>query len=284
MPSPFPGMDPYLESPDIWPDFHDRLAAQISRDLNRTLPRPYYARLEMRPEIGIAGGDERRRIVPDVAVLRPQRPAVESRAPGVAVLDQPRTTVSPSVSMRVSDEPLRHHFVEIRDASRGHALVTLIEIVSPSNKRPGPDRRAYEAKQREILDSDTSLIELDLLRGGEPVVGGPELIEAASHLEPVPDYLLLVSRAWQRGAYMDYDLFPIRLEDSLPCIPVPLREGEREVPLDLQYALNQAYDAGPYARGAVDYDVPPDPPVRPELTDWLRGCLDRGPSGGTAAG
>jgi hypothetical protein len=58
MPSPFPGMDPYLEAPDIWPDFHDALAGEISSELNRTLPRPYYARLEMRPEVGIDGQEE----------------------------------------------------------------------------------------------------------------------------------------------------------------------------------------------------------------------------------
>ncbi|MBV8077286.1 MAG: DUF4058 family protein, partial [Planctomycetaceae bacterium] len=53
MPSPFPGMDPYLEAPYIWPDFHDRLASEISGHLNQTLPNPYYARLEMRQELGI---------------------------------------------------------------------------------------------------------------------------------------------------------------------------------------------------------------------------------------
>jgi hypothetical protein len=60
---------------------------------------------------------------------------------------------------------------------------------------------------------------------------------------------------------------------------VPLRKGEAEVPLDLQYAFRQAYDGGPYARGAVDYGSPPDPPVRPELADWLTACLDRWRSG-----
>ncbi len=275
MPSPFPGMDPFLEAADIWPDFHDGLAAAMRGELNRTLPRPYYARLEMRPEVGIVGGAELRHIVPDVAVMRPRRTATESREAGVAVLDRPRTDVSASVRLRVSNEPLRHHFVEIRDGSRGHVLVTLIEIVSPSNKRPGPDRRAYEAKQREILDSEASLIELDLLRTGQTVVGGPALSESVSRLDPPPDYLVAVNRAWQRGADLDYELFPVGLEEPLPCIPVPLREGEPEVPLDLQYAFNQAYDAGPYVRGAVDYGQPPDPPLRADWADWLTGCLER---------
>jgi hypothetical protein len=268
-------MDPYLEAPDIWPDFHDALAAAMRDQLNRTLPRPYYARLEMRPEIGIIDSEEPRRIVPDVTVVRPLSPEGESRGAGVAVADRPRAEVSPSVRMRVPNEPLKHHLVEIRDASRGHALVTLIEIASPSNKRPGPDRRAYEARQRDVLDSDTSLVELDLLRSGEALVGGPAIIESARRLQPQPDYLVGVSRAWQRGADMDYELFPIRLEEPLPCIPVPLRKGEAEVPLDLQYAFRQAYDGGPYARGAVDYGGPPDPPVRPELAHWLTTCLDR---------
>jgi hypothetical protein len=165
--------------------------------------------------------------------------------------------------------------VEIRDGARGHVLVTLIEIVSPSNKRPGPDRRAYEAKQQEILQSDTSLVELDLLRAGEPLVGGPLIVQAAGRLEPRPDYLVGVSRAWQRGAQLDYELFSVRLEDPLPCIPVPLREGEPEAPLDVQYVFDHVYEGGPYARGAVDYGVSPDPPVRPELADWLARRLDR---------
>ena len=54
MPSPFPGMDPYLEAPSIWPDFHHKLAAELSTELNGSLPSPYYARLEMRQELGIA--------------------------------------------------------------------------------------------------------------------------------------------------------------------------------------------------------------------------------------
>jgi hypothetical protein len=273
MPSPFPGMDPYLEAPHIWPDFHDRLAGQFSVDLNRTLPEPYYARLEMRPEVGIVGLDEPRRVVPDVAIARPRQPQPDATGENVAVLDSPRTDVSQSIHVRVPDETVRQHFVEVRDASRGHALVTLIEIASPSNKRPGADRRAYEAKQREIWGSETSLIELDLLRGGQPVVGGPPVIDSAAHLDPVPDYLVVVNRAWQRGPELDFELFPVQLEQQLPCIPVPLRQGEVEVPLDLQYALNQAYDGGPYARGAVDYGVPPEPPVRPELVDWLAGRL-----------
>ena len=277
MPSPFPGMDPYLESPDIWPDFHDRFAGEISSELNRVLPRPYYARLEMRPEVGIVGDETPRRIVPDVAIARPRSPAVATvREGGLAVLEEPRAALSPSVWMRIPNEPLRHHFVEIRDAARGHALVTLIEIASPTNKRPGPDRRAYEAKRQEILASDTSLVEVDLLRGGQPLIGNAAIIESAAGLQPPPDYLVAVNRAWQRAADLQYQLFPVRLEESLPCVPAPLREGQAEPLLDLQFVFQQAYDRGPYAarRGRLRSAArPAAPPGTGRLAESLPGKM-----------
>jgi hypothetical protein len=87
-------------------------------------------------------------------------------------------------------------------------------------------------------------------------------------LEPKPDYLVVVSRAWQRGAKLALELFPFTVRDPLPCIPVPLREGEREVPLDLQYVFTLAYDSGPYRRGAVDYAQPPEPPLPADQAEW----------------
>jgi hypothetical protein len=266
-------MDPYLEAPDIWPDFHDALAGEIRRALNRTLPSPYYARLVMRPEVGIIGEESKRSLVPDVTVQRSTGRETPQTGAAMAVLDSPRTTVSQSVSVLVEVEPLRHQYVEIRDASRGHSLVTLIEIISPSNKRPGVDRRAYLDKQREVLDSDASLIELDLLRKGDRLIAFPAAIDAVSRLEPKPDYLVSLSRAWERGAKLHCELFPTTVRDSLPCIPVPLREGEDEIVLDLQYVFQQAYDSGPYARGAVDYTRPPEPPLDAEAAAWAQTLL-----------
>ena len=271
MPSPFPGMDPYLEAPDIWPDFHDALASEIRAALNNALPAPYYARLEMRPEVGIVGeGRPRRPIVPDVSVVWPPHGA----GAGLAVLDRPRRDVSKAIEVTIQDEPIRHHFVEVRDAKRGHALVTLIEILSPSNKRPGPDRVAYRAKQREVGDGGASLIEIDLLREGERVYPEPGLAAVIEEIEPRGDYLVLVNRAWKRGAGgVGYEVFPSVIRDWLPCIPVPLREGEDDTPLDLQYVVNRAYDGGPYLRGAVDYARPPEPPLKADDADWANALI-----------
>ncbi len=267
MPSPFPGMDPYLEAPHLWPDLHDALAGQIRAELNASLPAPYYARLEMRPEVGVMEpGISPRRIVPDVAVVRPPSPSVGGT---VAVLDAPRRAISPSLEVAVPSESIRHAFVEVRDPTDGHHLITLIEIVSPSNKRRSEDRDAYFQKQREILDSDASLIELDLLRDGERLIANPLLEEVIVGRDEALDYLVLVNRAWKRrSAVAPYQVFRIRLAESLPCIPVPLREGQEETPLDLQYVFQRAYDSGPYRRGMVDYDQPPRPPLAGEWTTW----------------
>jgi hypothetical protein len=229
----------------------------------------------MRPEIGIVdedGGEHGRTIIPDVMVLRrPKNPGggVASGS-ATATLDSPRAAYSTWVEFdRLGDEPAQHYFVEIRDASRGHKLVTLIEILSPSNKRPGPDRDAYEAKQREVLASDVSLIEIDLLRSGRRILANPHLIKCADRLEPRPDYLVLVSRAWERdNLSLGYIAFPCGVREILPCIPVPLKEGEAEVPLDLQYAFASAYEGGPYRLGAVDYGVPPSPPLPTPDAEW----------------
>lgn len=267
MPSPFPGFDPYLEAPDIWPDFHNALAAEIRNELNRVLPRPYYARLEMRPEIGLLEQPPVvRRVIPDVTVVQGSGAAGGT---ATALADGPRTVVSRSVDVIVNVEPIRHSFVEILDSSRNHRLITVIEIVSPSNKRPGQDRRAYEQKQREILDSDVSLIEVDLLRSGERLCPYPAVAQMIGELSPPPDYLVTVNRWWQRmGDAMDYQLFPMTIRETLPCIPIPLRREEAEPTIDLQWHFNRVYDSGPYWRGAIDYSQPPDPPLSPQDASW----------------
>jgi hypothetical protein len=282
MSCPFPGMDPYLEAPEIWPDFHSGLAGEIRAQLNYRLPPPYYARLEMRPEVGIVEeAGYTRRIVPDVAVVR--RPQPEAGPESVAVFSAPRTTISRSVEVTVRSESIRHAYVEIRDPSRGHALVTLLEIVGPSNKRRGPDRREYLQKQSEVLESDASLIELDLLRCGERLMADVELQTWVASLQPPPDYLVLVNRAWQRAAGVRaFQIFAIPLAEPLPVIPVPLRQDQMELPLDLQFVFNRVYDSGPYRRGAVNYVQPPEPPLVGDQAAWAEQRL-RGPSKSPAA-
>jgi hypothetical protein len=171
-------------------------------------------------------------------------------------------------------EPQRANCVEIRDPSRGHRLVTLIEIASPSNKRPGPDRQAYLRKQSEVLGSDANLIELDLLRTGERLIMDPSLRAAVEGSTPTPDYVVIIDRSWRRGEPLRVcQVFSIALTGMLPVISVPLRQGQNEVLLDLQQIFNRAYDSGPYRRGAVDYSQPPRPPLKDEAATWAEQVL-----------
>jgi hypothetical protein len=225
MPSPFPGMDPYLEAPEIWPDFQAALALAISQSLSETLPAGYEARLNRRTE-----------------------PATLPEG-----------------------EPTGYAFVEIGQHQGGDRPQTLIEIVGPRCKRPGADREAYIGQQREALSGGTSLITIDLLRDGRhPWVSD----EFGTRLESIglrPDYLVLVNRAWQpaRGVAR-CQVFPTFLPEPLPAVPVPLREGQAEALLDLQFVFTRAYDGGPYRRGAVDYTQPPRPPLPDHLVGWAR--------------
>jgi hypothetical protein len=272
MPSPFPGMDPYLENSSFWPDLHLALAAAISGELNHSLPRPYYAVLQVRPELGIVvDGAFRERIVRDLTVVRPS--VSESKAEETTRADRQRTHISPYIEADFFVEPIRHQFIEIRDSKLAHKLITLIEILSPSNKCPGPDRESYERGQRKVLGSDASLIELDLLRSGERAIPDLSLGALLSQLEPQPHYAVILSRAWQReNGMLRYQVFPCGVREWLPCIPVPLRQGEEEVLLDLQFVFNRAYDSGPYRR-AVDYSVPTSPPLSDFDTTWAQALV-----------
>jgi hypothetical protein len=267
-------MDPYLEAPDIWPDFHDRLAATLSAMLNVQLPPRYYARLEKRTELGIVmPTGTARRIIPDVTVIRRQirEAAVAYSVAPTMVLDVPREQATPTVDFRIPSDPILHRFVEIRDSQRNHKLVTLIEIVSPSNKQPGPDRRVYESKQMEVLSSDANLIEIDLLRAGQRLLPYPELEAAVYDL--TADYLVLLNRsALREGYWMDFSVYPVDLRELLPCILVPLAEDDPDVLLDLQVAFNRTYTGGPYRR-MIDYVADPKPPLEAQDAAWANQLL-----------
>ena len=176
----------------------------------------------------------RRRISPARTMAgRPLSPA-GPEAGCDAAASFPRRTASPSIRITGDCEPHQHLFVEIRDPARGHKLITLIEILSPSGKHPGPDREAYEAKQREVLQSDASLIELDLLRGGRRILPDRHIKAMLDRLKPSPAYVVLVNRAWRRSnAPLAYHVYPAGLREPLPCIWVPLKEHEDESPAGL---------------------------------------------------
>ena len=263
MPSPFPGMDPYLEAPARWPDVHQSLITYI-RDALQPQVRPrYHARMGERVYIL----QPPQAMYPDVMLTR--RPVREPAAVGLAApasemtateegIDMPITLVLPPVEHR---EP----FVEIIHAA-GDEVVTVIEVLSPANKTPGDGHRLYRRKQQEILDSPAHLIEIDLLSEGLHTVAISE--EGMASLPP-HRYLVSVKRAPERYRF---EVYPIPLQRRLARIRVPLREPDVDVALDLQAVFEKCYDNGGYA-DFVDYQQPAPVALGPEEAAWVDGLL-----------
>jgi hypothetical protein len=271
MPSPFPGMDPYLEDPSLWPTVHNGLAVGIAEELNRVLPDGYYAKNQYRYELDILQADDPRDLQSreaDVGISRP-RPWVVG---GASVAELPRREISEAVEVPASPA-FRRAFVEVHRAGPGGHLVAVLEILSPANKGSGRDRDAYVARQEEAIGAGVHLVEIDLLRAGRRVYFSPEARDRAEALTPPPDYLALVSVASSEGVLLRTILYPIALRAALPCIGVPLDEDDPAAPLDLQFVFRRIYDAGPYRRGAIDYSRPPRPPLSPEDAAWAEGLL-----------
>jgi len=247
-------MDPYLEHPSLWPDVHLELIRAIRVDLVPKVAPRYYVAVEQRTYV-IAVDPHSFIGRPDVAVAGPPEAPAETPAgpTAVAVLERPVT-----VELPLPDR-VRQRYLEIRDVET-HEVVTVIEILSPTNKRPGPERQRYERKRREVLDALTNLVEIDLLRGWEPMPMGAI---------PASHYRILVSRGWERPRAQ---LYPFNVNEAIPEVPIPLREGEEEPSLALGELLNQVYDQVRYDL-RIDYTAEPEPPLDPAVAAWSHELL-----------
>lgn len=273
MPSPFPGMDPFLEHPDYFPDLHGAMHVYTREALQRVLPAPYFAVINERLWVESSA----RYVEPDTDVIRGGLTIEEPDEGGVAVATQVQARTQPLV-FQMTDDPRSESFVEIRTRvpAGGERVVTVIEVLSLSNKTPGErGRDLYLQKQHEVLDSAIHLIEVDLLRGGEHTT--PMSLERLHRKAGSFDYHVSVHRFDQRGRFF---IYPWKLETPLPEIAVPLLPGDGEVPLDLQAVFTRCYDSGPYARRVL-YE--PDrlvQPLGPERLEWLRQILGGQPAKG----
>jgi hypothetical protein len=255
MTMPFPGMDPYLEHPVLWEGVHARMIVAMANQLQPRLDPRYVTSIEERVFIE---GPQRR--IPDVWVQ--QLPDVGG------TLMASVTDADVAVILEVEELEVHESRIEILDAYNEMKLVAIVELVSPTNKRPGPGRESYLAKQQEVLARDCHLIEIDLLRDGEHVAAVPDW-----RLRELPpfDYLTCVSR-WPRR--QRFELYPKTLRERLPKIRVPLIDPDADVTLDLQAALEQVYLEGRYAR-RVKYEQPCDPPLSVSDQAWADECLCR---------
>lgn len=257
MASPFPGMDPYLEG-ELWQEFHETLAGAIREQLLSVLPPQYVALLAKRyvlhrPAVGLLSLPEDHRVIyPDVHVAQ-----TPPRVSETTVVYETETTAQPAARLAslVSEEvPVMS--VEVRDLAN-RRLVTVIEILSPVNKM-GDGAIEYAAKRSTLMGTSVHLLEIDLLRRG-----GRVLFET----DPPPaDYYVYLSRFTNRPYT---DVWPIRLRERLPVVPVPLLPPDADVPLNMQRAVDACYDLVHYER-LLDYSAPPPPPPLSEAdAEWL---------------
>lgn len=265
MPSPIPGMDPFLEDPAVFPDLHDNLIAEMRNAINAQLPPPYYARSASRVWVE----PSQRRVGPDVNVLRPERPGAGSASPAPVATASARLPVV----VRIPLEEHRQTYLDIYAKPGEERLVTTIEILSLTNKISGGEGRPqYLQKQREVLGSKVNLVEIDLLRGGQHTTA-VRLEDALAKAGPF-DYHICV-RAFEEPT--DFVIYPISLGERLPVLGIPLLPGDGAVPVDLQLLLDRCYDSGLYQRSISYTHRVPAPPLRTEQTAWIEQLLrDKG--------
>ena len=231
MRSPFPGVDPYLE--------------QFSGDLHHTIiVRARHAVQKLLPEEMIARIDVREFIEPIESWPR----------------DEAERFVRLGGSLEDS-EPASQGFIQITDRTLGRRVITVIEILKPSNKVPGPGHDLLLKKREEIHQARASLVEIDLNRTGGHVLSAP--------FDRVPDglrtpYAACVSRGWKP---LDFEYYPISLRERLPAIAIPLRQTDRDLPLDLQSLLEECCEESRYVDD-IDYREDPDPPLTPDDAQW----------------
>lgn len=238
-------MNPYLEQPDFWSDFHNQLVASLARVLVPELLPKY--RVVMDKWVYKVGAGSAIAIgIPDVAVQqsRTQQPIVQSVTKAAQATIQPIQVTVPLL------EEVRQAYLEVRDSAT-QAVVTTIEVLSPANKR-GEGRRKYEMKRQQVLESLTKLVEIDLLRDGEVLPVGEPVGEQnfSSH------YRILVSRATDRPIA---DLYPFNLGDRVPAFPLPLHPEDAELTVDVQQLIDDLYDQLGYEYFINYHSSPPVP-------------------------
>jgi hypothetical protein len=252
MRNPFSGMNPYLEHPELWHQVHNRLIVGIADAIAEQVAPKYFVSIEQRiyqsfddPQslVGIA----------DVGVKRDVWSDVPSEMSSVGTLTKPQRV---QVEMPYL---VKERYLEVREIATKE-LITVIEVLSPTNKRTGEGRSLYETKRMKVLTSMTNLVEIDLLRSGKPM-----MVQGALQSQ----YRILVSRASDRP---NADLFGFDLQEEIPDFPVPLRGEMPEPIVNLQIILNETYQRGRLDL-LIDYQTEPMPSLKQHDRLWMQEIL-----------
>jgi hypothetical protein len=248
-------MDPYLEQDVVWHDFHEKFIPAAAAYLSaQVLPR-YIVLIDENVYLHDLSTEEARLVGrPDLSVA--PLSGSGSQNAGVGVLEAPTQVLIPAQDVE------QESFLGIRDRL-SRELVTVVELLSPTNKRPGEHREQYLAKRSSFLKSPVHLVEIDLLRGGPPM---------PAWNRPDCDYSIFVSRSGRRPWV---DFWPVGLRAPLPTVRVPLRAGDEDARLDLRAILDRVYDESGYE--FYLYGREPDPPLTGDDADWARTLIPKKP-------
>lgn len=247
---PFPGMDPFLEQPAFWPDFHARFLNYWSEAIADLLPPSYEATLGERVYLVERDPDERKLGYPDVAVTQDgARPLVRHDASARTATLEPVT-----IPVTMLEGP-RETYIEILHQP-DRSLVTALELLSPANKEL-PGRAQYLAKRHALLFQDVHLVELDLLLDGRRLPFEKALPEA--------DYYYSVARSERRP---DSQVYHWPLRQTLPTLPVPLRRPDPDLQIDLGTVFATVYERAKFFR-RIDYEAPLPPTIGEADRPWV---------------
>ncbi len=255
-------MDPYLEKPSLWPDLHHNLITEIQSTLNGGIRPKYFARVETRVYISDQDDPGRSVIVPDVRIM--ETPDAWKHGTDLIADEGNVAVAEPIVATTLFVDEIVEAYLEIRDTET-HNVVTVIEVLSPTNKVPGArGMDSFRHKRSEVMASPSHYVEIDLLRSGERLMAAEAL--------PLGDYFVHLSRVERRPSGF---IWPIKLPHRLPVIPIPLRNPDPDVKLDLQKLLNAVYDRCAYDLD-TDYSKEPSPPLPPQYHEWPEKLLRTG--------
>ncbi len=248
MPTPFPGMDPYLEEDGYWHQVHISLIVDIRRNLIQQLQPYYYVEIEQRTYLAVIPPQDTG--IPDVMVVDAYHPYGNVTVTTPTLQFRPITVDLPMPTV----EKVMRRYLQVRDTNSSE-VITVIEILSPTNKIVGSGRDDYIKKRNKVLQSKTHLVEIDLLRVGPPM---PMAIATQN------DYRLVVSRSQNRPK-ADIYLFGVR--DPIPDLPIPLRPHEPEPILPVNDILHNLYEQARYDL-SLNYNRPPKPPLAKADAVW----------------
>jgi hypothetical protein len=175
-----------------------------------------------------------------------------------ARIGQRRYTVEQALFTSVVREEHTEDYIEIRHRTDGR-LITLLDVVSPTNKISKDGREAYLETRRTAREAGANAVEVDLVLQGQPT------LEYSRDGLPDWDYAVTVTRAAKPEMY---EIYTATLQKRLPRYRLPLAPEDRDVVVDLHTAFTRCYDQGGFG-GKINYQRDPATRLAAEDRQWL---------------